>query len=566
MNNRYMSQMNDYLEGGQGSAPRQNGAFANMVPRQAQLMDQPHMLAYINPAEEQMLRDMGGAGIPGPDGIPVYGLYESITGTKFEDTALGGALGVNTGGTFGSGGSLDNAYNAVTGGGYTGNSGSSEDMDYAAMVARNAAAAAAAAAALPTYYYDSAGSSHRTQAAANASDISIARAATEAELASKGPAATKGLYENLTGTKFEDTLVGGALGVTSDSTFGSEGSADDLYTSGVDLVDGGGAGASGDTFVGDGALSNIVAGTANTLAVTPYNENAGLFGSGGALDVITDVIDPTKIITNKLTGGVGVLGTIGNIVGGALDNTAVGELLLNNKWTANLANSMGITNLTAADLKGKVIVLNPDTGEPIKYDSINDVPASYMLGGDTATEYTLASNEGSSYSGDTGLITGADGNTLEVGANVNINDFIDPNTNQEYEVLGNLNTDQPASEITSSDDDPATSGAVREDIMGAEMGDYIRKYKGGSGAYLPSYMQRFMSGETIDDMFRQFTGEDGKQYYITPTGEVYDADAFIGAATGDTSRLETGNEIVVGYTETDASGNVTSYNNDGTPL
>ena len=110
-------------------------------------MDQPHMLAYINPAEEQMLRDMGGAGIPGPDGIPVYGLYESITGTKFEDTALGGALGVNTGGTFGSGGSLDNAYNAVTGGGYTGNSGSSEDMDRARMNARNDAAAAVKAAA-----------------------------------------------------------------------------------------------------------------------------------------------------------------------------------------------------------------------------------------------------------------------------------------------------------------------------------------------------------------------------------------------------------------------------------
>ena len=563
MNNRYMSQMNDYLEGGQGSAPRQNGAFANMVPRRAQLMDQPHMLAYINPAEEQMLRDMGGAGIPGPDGIPVYGIFgfDSV-GDMFD----GGGRGAS-GDTYSGGGVISSVGNAVTGGGYTGNSGSSEDMDRAAMNARNAAAAAAAAAAaLPTYYYDSAGSSHPTQAAANASDISIARAATEAELASTGPAATKGLYENLTGTKFEDTLVGGALGVTSDSTFGSEGSADDLYTSGVDLVDGGGAGASGDTFVGDGALSNIVAGTANTLGVTPYNEDASLFGSGGALDVITDVTDPTKIITNKLTGGVGVLGTIGNIVGGALDNTAVGELLLNNKWTANLANSMGITNLTAADLKGEVIVQNPDTKAIETYTSINEVPASYMLGGDTATEYTLASNEGSSYSGDTGLITGADGNTLEVGANVNINDFIDPNTNQEYEVLGNLNTDQPSSEITSSDDDPATSGAVRADIMGAEMGDYIRKYKGGSGAYLPSYMQRYMSGETIDDMFRQFTGEDGKQYYITPTGEVYDADAFIGAATGDTSRLQTGNEIVVGYTETDASGNVTSYNNDGTPL
>ena len=72
MNNRYMNQMNDYLEGGQGSAPRQNGAFANMVPRQTMIRDQPHMLAYINPTEEQMLRDMGGSGMPGPDGVPAY--------------------------------------------------------------------------------------------------------------------------------------------------------------------------------------------------------------------------------------------------------------------------------------------------------------------------------------------------------------------------------------------------------------------------------------------------------------------------------------------------------------
>jgi hypothetical protein len=48
-------------------------ASSGGVPRQAELMGQPHMLAYINPQEEQMLRDAGGAGIPGPDGIPVYG-------------------------------------------------------------------------------------------------------------------------------------------------------------------------------------------------------------------------------------------------------------------------------------------------------------------------------------------------------------------------------------------------------------------------------------------------------------------------------------------------------------
>ena len=45
---------------------------ANNVPRQTMIRNQPHMLAYINPQEEQMLRDMGGSGLPGPDGVPAY--------------------------------------------------------------------------------------------------------------------------------------------------------------------------------------------------------------------------------------------------------------------------------------------------------------------------------------------------------------------------------------------------------------------------------------------------------------------------------------------------------------
>ena len=86
MNNTFIDRVNAIVQQSQQptmSAPTEPvypdagmGALenvANNVPRQAQLMNQPHMLAYINPQEEQMLRDMGGAGLPGPDGIPVYG-------------------------------------------------------------------------------------------------------------------------------------------------------------------------------------------------------------------------------------------------------------------------------------------------------------------------------------------------------------------------------------------------------------------------------------------------------------------------------------------------------------
>lgn len=47
---------------------REGGA----VPRQTMIGDDPHMLAYINPEEAQLLKDLGGTGEPGPGGIPAY--------------------------------------------------------------------------------------------------------------------------------------------------------------------------------------------------------------------------------------------------------------------------------------------------------------------------------------------------------------------------------------------------------------------------------------------------------------------------------------------------------------
>jgi hypothetical protein len=83
-------------EGGGGGGAKGRPAASNNVvsgaPRQAELMDQPHMLAYINPQEEQMLRDAGGAGIPGPDGIPVYGWWSDT----WKEFTSGGAADTET--------------------------------------------------------------------------------------------------------------------------------------------------------------------------------------------------------------------------------------------------------------------------------------------------------------------------------------------------------------------------------------------------------------------------------------------------------------------------------------
>ena len=63
--------MNRDMYRGLGSLP-QGYSNGGGVPRNTVIANQPHMLAYINPQEEQMLRDSGGSGIPGPGGIPAY--------------------------------------------------------------------------------------------------------------------------------------------------------------------------------------------------------------------------------------------------------------------------------------------------------------------------------------------------------------------------------------------------------------------------------------------------------------------------------------------------------------
>ena len=103
MNNNFMGRVNKIVQEDKARMNRASpplppypdagiGALenvANGVPRQAQLMNQPHMLAYINPQEEQMLRDMGGAGLPGPDGVPVYGFLDWVSDTA---SNIGGAI------------------------------------------------------------------------------------------------------------------------------------------------------------------------------------------------------------------------------------------------------------------------------------------------------------------------------------------------------------------------------------------------------------------------------------------------------------------------------------------
>ena len=108
------------------------GGIASFIPQQTQIMGQPHRLAYVNPQEEQMMLNQGGAGTPGPGGIPAYW-------TLTEPSTWAGGSNYEKGAGYQGLGNFNASDNIGTGG----NSASDEASDKKAQEARMAARAAA---------------------------------------------------------------------------------------------------------------------------------------------------------------------------------------------------------------------------------------------------------------------------------------------------------------------------------------------------------------------------------------------------------------------------------------
>ena len=72
---------------------RMMGGGPVSVPRQTDIYGQPHMLAYINPEEADLLQGLGGMGTPGPGGVPQYNFF-----SDFFSAITGGGKSSNTGG------------------------------------------------------------------------------------------------------------------------------------------------------------------------------------------------------------------------------------------------------------------------------------------------------------------------------------------------------------------------------------------------------------------------------------------------------------------------------------
>lgn len=70
-----------------------NKMKSNNPPRRVDIRGQDHLLAYITPAEAQLLMDNGGSGEPGPMGIPAFDMGEGQGGD-----GMGGDMGGDDGG------------------------------------------------------------------------------------------------------------------------------------------------------------------------------------------------------------------------------------------------------------------------------------------------------------------------------------------------------------------------------------------------------------------------------------------------------------------------------------
>ena len=59
------------------------------IPRQTVIREQPHMLAYITPAEAMLLKQNGGSGLPSHGGVPEFGAVGDFFGAMKNDFMIG---------------------------------------------------------------------------------------------------------------------------------------------------------------------------------------------------------------------------------------------------------------------------------------------------------------------------------------------------------------------------------------------------------------------------------------------------------------------------------------------
>jgi hypothetical protein len=611
--------------GGGGGAKGRPAASNNVVsgaPRQAELMDQPHMLAYINPQEEQMLRDAGGAGIPGPDGIPVYGWWSDT----WKEITSGGAADTET---YNSGSNDDAYYDPYetfttmmatreyadlydddgyqpeySGPDYGGNDNNDNDD-------RQPTPAPA-----PIIYdpYEDAslygdGGYQQEYSGSNyggSSNNSVTE--TTGALPVDG-----GLGVSPVPRPRPDNLVVGRSPIGPTVTVSAsnasniaegrfEGIRDKLETLGYTVSANGSSvytadgQVAGENWSGSSTISNMLKENQdqngalvnnNPTATAPVNtQTFGALPDGVTQQMITDSQNdgeygyynndgsfvPANI--DKYNGGGPDYSGVAFASGGGaqfdldgdrfLSKTemgigeAAGYELDKNFWS-KAGTGLGVTPLGSGQ----------DPTGVAKWAEKLIVPGGSTLRklNPPAFERPLSSYDPNNPYADVGEdapnIWWEKGKTNPIGFEYKRTPaevLADQTASREKATI------DAANEITNNDNDngPRTR---REDLFGTRMTteEYRRRYKGGGAAALPAYMRKYASGKSIDELVRKVK-VNGKDYFLTPDGRYIEPSAFTGAAASrDLDVVETGEEqYLEGYNVIDEStGIITTYNTDG---
>lgn len=360
------------------------GALSSIAPRQTNIMGQPHMLAYINPEEEKMLRQMGGAGMAGPAGVPSYFSFSDL---------------------FGGGGS-DNNQAADT------SSDDDEDEDDGFSLSKFISDVSSQVASDFTNF----GSSLVSDLGAVGSSIGSAVGAltglgsdsdTDQNLIDQTVASNPGssfdINTGITGSGGESIDVGSNVFV--DQSTGNELTEDELLNQPA-MMDDAVAQFYADQQISiapEGGLSNFV----DNLFGTETGEEASLNSDLSQEEGNTFIENVSNFLTpfdgTEYQDGVLIDTETGEETTGVLDTLSD---------TADYVFGTGEEgNSLYEDLAN---TFTPNDGTTF----VDGVSMSDQL----AIDSTIASNEGSSYDGTTGIITGADGNEIDIGTNVNADD------------------------------------------------------------------------------------------------------------------------------------------------
>jgi hypothetical protein len=566
MNNSFIDRVNAIVQQNQSTDPAYPDAgigalenVANNVPRQAQLMNQPHMLAYINPQEEQMLRDMGGAGLPGPDGIPVYGFFDwardtaSNIGSSIKETASNVYDTVSTAATntFGDQGSVETFFDTYVAD-FDGDSTPTNTV-YGTGPLEEVTSG-------PITYTDNNGVEHSTQAAADAANVVIdakfnpldysmteeGRAIPKEQLIAEARAAglshyvLNGNYEPVPDEVVETEDTGGALPTGSNSVR-------ETLANLVTPFDGA-------KYI-DGVLTNTTTGEDMTGGGTA----TGLLGENYVYGVSDDPTTGTAVDTTGMSEDEATVAEIKDDLlrdippndlayfGSFFGNSVIpyfGGAIAGKMLEASIEGRRAIVDEQISALETGATPLFNDAGEYIGFDTstmtgnvsaiLDEYGAEGLLPGglpeDVANEEntrfntvfdvqsTAADADPTGMSTEDGFITTGSGYGALDGT--------------EYYIEGDGSVQEVTDGIVNYDD--AKSGETVESVYGIEAATdttdedplvskiYNRFFRSGNTAGLPIYMAKWMDGVDFDERLEKVMVE-GKVMYKNAEGDLISA-------------------------------------------